>query len=117
MFAEDVELLPDEMFARMLDRRDAQPGRVRRSWRIDLFAAMAKGGRIGFEQIDWFNGGLFDDDAALPLTQDDIALMLQRAGWTGPRSTRRSSARCSSAASTRTSAASWVRTTPTATRS
>jgi hypothetical protein len=36
-----------------------------------LFAAMREGGRIGFERVDWFNGGLFDDDSALPLTRDD----------------------------------------------
>ena len=26
---------------------------------------MAKGGLVGFETVDWFNGGLFDDDTAL----------------------------------------------------
>jgi type II restriction/modification system DNA methylase subunit YeeA len=36
---------------------------------------MREGGRIGFERVDWFNGGLFDDDSALPLTRDDIALV------------------------------------------
>ena len=28
---------------------------------------MKDGGRVGFTRVDWFNGGLFDDDAALPL--------------------------------------------------
>ena len=28
----------------------------------DLFGAMANGGRVGFEPVAWFNGGLFDDD-------------------------------------------------------
>ncbi|MBK5963667.1 SAM-dependent methyltransferase, partial [Thiocystis minor] len=38
----------------------------------DLFGAMATGGRIGFEAIDWFNGGLFASPAALPLAPEDI---------------------------------------------
>ena len=42
----------------------------------ELFGAMAaQGGRIGFTDIPWFNGGLFDDNAALPLEEDDIALL------------------------------------------
>jgi hypothetical protein len=30
--------------------------------------------------VAWFNGGLFNDDAALPLDKDDIALTLRAAG-------------------------------------
>jgi hypothetical protein len=37
---------------------------------------MRSGGRIGFEQVAWFNGGLFNNDDALPLEKDDIALTL-----------------------------------------
>jgi type II restriction/modification system DNA methylase subunit YeeA len=40
---------------------------------------MREGGRVGFERVDWFNGGLFDDDSALPLTRDDIALVREAA--------------------------------------
>ena len=40
-----------------------------------LFTSMGAGGRIGFEAVDWFNGGLFDDDFALPLTKDDIQIV------------------------------------------
>ena len=40
---------------------------------------MREGGRIGFERVDWFNGGLFDDDSALPLTREDIALVREAA--------------------------------------
>ena len=32
----------------------------------DLFGAMANGGRVGFEPVAWFNGGLFDDASASP---------------------------------------------------
>src|SRR5690606_37055056 len=44
-----------------------------------LFAAMKAGGHVGFTQVDWFNGGLFDDDEALPLERADIAELLEAA--------------------------------------
>ena len=37
---------------------------------------MASGGRVGFETVDWFNGGLFDDATALPLEKSDIETVL-----------------------------------------
>ena len=37
---------------------------------------MASGGRVGFETVAWFNGGLFDDGAALPLERSDIEAVL-----------------------------------------
>ena len=37
---------------------------------------MARGGRVGFETVDWFNGGLFDDDTVLPLERSDIDAVL-----------------------------------------
>jgi type II restriction/modification system DNA methylase subunit YeeA len=41
-----------------------------------LFRAMKDpGGRVGFRPVPWFNGGLFDDDTALPLLAEDIALL------------------------------------------
>ena len=42
----------------------------------DLFRVMARGGRVGFETVDWFNGGLFDDDATLPLERSYIDAVL-----------------------------------------
>ena len=33
---------------------------------------MSVGGRVGFESVAWFDGGLFDDDSALPLTRAEI---------------------------------------------
>jgi type II restriction/modification system DNA methylase subunit YeeA len=78
MFAEDVDLLPGKMFGRMLDSAARSPGEFE-ALASSLFAAMREGGRIGFERVDWFNGGLFDDDSALPLTRDDIALVREAA--------------------------------------
>ena len=78
MFAEDVGLLAGNMFTRMLEHARKQPGDFPALAR-DLFGAMATGGRIGFESVDWFNGGLFDDDAALPLDKSEIETALSAA--------------------------------------
>lgn len=82
MFAEDVKLLPNDMFKRMLEHALRQPDEFK-DLAADLFRAMQAGGRVGFERVDWFNGGLFDDDATLPLKRDDIALILEvaRQDW------------------------------------
>src|ERR1700722_5014806 len=79
MFAEDVDLLPNKMFKRMLEHTLARPDEFE-AMASDLFRAMKAGGRIGFEHVAWFNGGLFNDDAALPLDKDDIVLTLGAAG-------------------------------------
>jgi hypothetical protein len=71
MFAEDAGLLPNKMFLRMLQAAKTAPDEFERL-ASTLFAAMKDGGLVGFERIEWFNGGLFDDDKALPLTADDI---------------------------------------------
>ncbi|MQX36873.1 class I SAM-dependent DNA methyltransferase [Roseospira navarrensis] len=72
MFAEDVDLLPNDMFSRLLDRAfhapEDFPDLVR-----ELFARMAAGGFFGVDRIAWFNGGLFDaDDTVFPLTRAEI---------------------------------------------
>ena len=78
MFAEDVDLLPNKMFGRMLDSAARSPDDFE-ALSSSLFAAMREGGRIGFERVDWFNGGLFDDDCELPLKREDIALVREAA--------------------------------------
>ena len=82
MFAEDVGLLPDNMFTRMLEHARKRPDEFTELSR-DLFGAMASGGRIGFEAVAWFNGGLFDDNATLPLqrTEIDVALKAAALDW------------------------------------
>ena len=79
MFAEDVGLLPDNMFTRMLEHARKRPDEFTELSR-DLFGAMASGGRIGFEAVAWFNGGLFDDDETLPLERAEIDFTLKAAG-------------------------------------
>ena len=75
MFADDVGLLPDHMFTRML--RHALPAPTRFGELAgELFRAMASGGRVGFETVDWFNGSLFNDDTTLPLERGDLETVL-----------------------------------------
>ncbi|MFG1426778.1 class I SAM-dependent DNA methyltransferase [Roseixanthobacter glucoisosaccharinicivorans] len=75
MFAEDVKLLKDSMFTRMLERALDDPSEFENFAR-DLFRAMSKpGGRIGFEKVAWFNGGLFDTDRVFALTPEEIRLV------------------------------------------
>ncbi|WP_435660957.1 class I SAM-dependent DNA methyltransferase [Leisingera caerulea] len=78
MFAEDVELLPNKMFQKMLELSQKDPSEFQ-PFAKDLFAAMHAGGRVGFEKVEWFNGGLFDDDTALPLEREDLQELLAAA--------------------------------------
>jgi type II restriction/modification system DNA methylase subunit YeeA len=71
MFAEDVNLLPDHMFTAMLKASAPKPDTFATNAAI-LFGAMKSGGLVGFTKVEWFNGGLFDDDSALPLERADI---------------------------------------------
>ena len=75
MFADDVGLLPDHMFTRMLRQAQRTPAQFT-ELAAELFRVMAAGGRVGFEAVAWFNGGLFDDGAALPLEAADIETVL-----------------------------------------
>ena len=75
MFADDVGLLPDHMFTRMLRQAQRTPEQFT-ELAAELFRVMAAGGRVGFEAVAWFNGGLFDDGAALPLEAADIETVL-----------------------------------------
>ena len=75
MFADDVGLLPGHMFTRMLEQARRSPTQFG-NLAGDLFRVMARGGRVGFETVEWFNGGLFDDGSVLPLEQSDIDTVL-----------------------------------------
>lgn len=78
MFAEDVELLPNKMFERMIKAARPDPA----SFAIHakaLFSAMKDGGLVGFEKVDWFNGGLFDNDDVLPLEWEDLDDLIRAA--------------------------------------
>ena len=78
MFAEDMGLLPDRLFSRMLDQARRRPSTFA-DLAGSLFGTMAAGGLVGFEEVAWFNGGLFDDDAALPLDPEGISIVRKAA--------------------------------------
>ena len=82
MFAEDIGILPPKLLTSLLEksasRPECFPGMAR-----SLFGAMRAGGTFGSEFIDWFNGGLFDDEDVLPLDATDLqdALTASRLNW------------------------------------
>jgi type II restriction/modification system DNA methylase subunit YeeA len=78
LFAEDVNLLPDDLFKRLLDTLAKNREQVKersRKMLSELFANMRSGGAFGLEHILQFNGGLFDDDEALPLDPDSLDIL------------------------------------------
>ena len=79
MFAEDAGLLPDGMFTKLLQHARRAPGEFE-DMAKSLFAAMSTGGRVGFEAVPWFNGGLFEDDATLPMDRVQIDIAYRAAG-------------------------------------
>lgn len=75
LFAEDIQLLPHKLFTRLLQRAGQHPAKAQ-ALLEELFAAMATGGEVAYEDVDWFNGGLFSAAEALPLALDDIQQLL-----------------------------------------
>ncbi len=79
MFAEDMRLLPDDLFQRMLTQARRRPERFQ-SQASTLFATMDSGGDFGVDEVPWFNGGLFDGDTeALPLDRPGIEIVREAA--------------------------------------
>ena len=74
LFAEDVELLPDNLFTRLLHQWRDNPTELT-AVLTELFAKMATGGAFGTDRIPFFNGGLFDDAPAVPLAEAEINLL------------------------------------------
>jgi hypothetical protein len=71
LFAEDVGLLPEQLFSRIVAKSDRDPQRFGRLIG-QLFEAMANGGDFGVDTISHFDGNLFTDAAVLPLTSAEI---------------------------------------------
>ncbi len=78
MFAEDVDLLPNKMFERMIKTARPKPETFAIHAKA-LFGAMKTGGLVGFETVEWFNGGLFDSDDVLPLEWQDLDDLIRAA--------------------------------------
>jgi hypothetical protein len=74
LFAEDVGLLPERIFTRVIENTRRDPAR----FKIvvgSLFAAMATGGDFGADHVAHFDGNVFDDTEVLDLTAEDLALL------------------------------------------
>ena len=74
LFAEDVGLLPRRLMTDLVESRKDDPEEFAKGL-TDLFRLMSdrEAGRFfGTQRIEWFNGGLFDDDSVLPFTRDEL---------------------------------------------
>ena len=79
LFAEDVNLLPDKIFTRIVEKAAGDPARFGH-FLGQLFAAMAAGGEVGLESIRQFNGSLFDDSWVPTLTAEDVKRITNTSG-------------------------------------
>lgn len=76
LFAEDVELLPEKAFSKLIRATRGKPDAFAAQLR-PLFEAMRGGGYFGYDEIPHFNGGLFDDDHVLRLPVEGIEKLLE----------------------------------------
>ena len=90
MFAEDVELLPNHIFSRIIKDLLAEPGdgpdKVTKSYDLisGLFNAMNTEGITSggmYKDVDYFNGGLFDRIYPIELTKYELNLIEQAASY------------------------------------
>jgi len=82
LFAEDIGLLPDNLFTKLIDNTKDDPKRFHELIE-QLFGHMADGGFFGLERIPHFNGGIFDSAEALPLNRDGLEILARvaRLDW------------------------------------
>ena len=78
MFAEDIGLLPDHIFSKLVRSVQDKPDQFE-SRAAALFAAMKDGGDFALNAIEWFNGGLFEDAATLALEAPELKTLLEAA--------------------------------------
>jgi len=71
LFAEDVGLLPDQLFTRLVAKAHGDP-KIFSRLISGLFEAMAHGGEFGVETVHHFNGHLFSDAEVLTLTSEEL---------------------------------------------
>ncbi|MDO9149268.1 MAG: hypothetical protein Q7U52_16700 [Hydrogenophaga sp.] len=70
-FAEDVGLLPGQLFDRLINAKTMSPERLGDNLG-KLFEAMKSGGLFGVDDVPWFNGGLFQTIAVPRLDILDV---------------------------------------------
>ena len=74
LFAEDVGLLPRQLVTNMITSRADDPEAFTEGI-TDVFRRMSDRDAsrfFGNDRIEWFNGGLFDNDSALSFTRDEL---------------------------------------------
>ena len=74
LFAEDIGLLPDGLFSRLIARTRAKPAAFAAQLRL-LFEAMVNGGWFGSDEIRYFNGRLFDNADVLELDSQSLDIL------------------------------------------
>lgn len=79
LFAEDVGLLPKDLFRRLVERSRQRLAAFRQQLGT-LFEAMSTGGFFGEHDIPHFDGGLFEDAAVLDLDSDALDILMRVAG-------------------------------------
>ena len=79
MFAEDVKLLPDQSFKRLLDAMTGQTPAAFVQAAQALWRAMDGGEMFGYHRLLRFNGHFFANAEALPLERDELDLLRRAA--------------------------------------
>lgn len=74
MFAEDIGLLPDHIFSKLVRSVQDKPDQFE-ARAAALFAAMKGGGDFALTEIEHFNGGLFEDASTLRLEAPELATL------------------------------------------
>ena len=82
LFAEDIKLLPDGLFTRVVTRGVKRPETFNENV-SSLFDAMSTGGEFLLEDIPYFDGGLFSDGDTVPLNAAELEVLSEasRLDW------------------------------------
>ncbi|GAK55509.1 hypothetical protein U27_02343 [Candidatus Vecturithrix granuli] len=74
LFAEDVGLLPKELFTQLIRNTQKKPAIFNEQLK-QLFKAMSTGGWFGFQEIAHIDGRLFDNDATVELDEASLDIL------------------------------------------
>ena len=74
LFAEDVDLLPEDVFSRLVTNARSKPEQFGAQLQL-LFNAMSTGGWFGTTPISYFDGRLFDDAEVIPLGRPELDVL------------------------------------------
>lgn len=82
LFAENVGLFSRNLMSLMLAESRVNPEKFT-DFSSQLFGTMSTGGWVGFDRVEWFDGGLFSDNETLPLNFNQIKLLcdVARLNW------------------------------------